>query len=345
MFIKMDAQNYGIGLDVSADVTDGIIYAEDGLSWIQVDVMAFSLPVGDQTDTFTMSYPETTLTPDYEGYETNNGVGGKTRYRLESIKNTDTLDSMIDLFVYVSKPSGVALTIKSGESLGLTEGNLEMNNAESWPGKGFWIKNIVANAGVGDCRYVKYRSGNTLYVSGVDWATLGFDTGSIQINQGDAISDPVSGATAIVDQITLTSGTWGAGDAAGMLIIKKVVGTFNDNNYIEVSATPVAVSNGNSVLGLRGYTAVNWNSLDPVEPMSDVDIGIEKPNLLQYKNPNLETISPDGVYFTDASSLAFAISLGTLASGDLHGIWRREWILDGHQTREDVNADTNYFWS
>jgi len=345
MFIKMDAQNFGIGLDVSADVTDGVIYAEDGQSWIQVDVVAASLPVGDQTDTFTMSYPETTLTPDYEGYETNNGIGGKTRYRLEAIKNADLSDTMVDLSVYISKPFGAPGTINTGESLGLTDDSIDVTDPSTWPTKGFWIKNTTVNAGAGDCRYVKYRSGDTLYALGVDWATLGFANGSVQINQGDAITDPISGATAIVDQVTLASGTWGGGDAAGTLLIKKVVGTFNDTNNIEVSATPVATSDGDSVLGLRGYTAVVWSQNDAIELMSDIDIGFDKPGALQYENPASETIVPDGVIFTDGSNLQSSVSLSNLASDKLHGVWRREWILEGHQARDGITADTNYAWS
>jgi len=342
--IEMNGANLGVGLDVSASVADEPIYASDGQAHIIVDVDAATLPTADRTDTWSIQVPERTLTPDYEGYETRSDIGGKTRYRLEAIRNSDPDLAMVDLTVFVAKPPGNASTIASG-GLSLADGSCDVADASTWPTRGFWIKNTAVNGGAGDCRYVNYRSGNTLYCLGVTWARLGFDAGSQAIQPGDAITDAVSGATAIVDQIEVTSGYWGTADAAGALLIKQVAGSFGDNHAIQVGSVTHATANGNAVLGLRGYSAVTWATGQTLEPMADVDIGANKPANEQFANPLSEAIAPEGVPFTDASGGDSVIALGNLDAGKLHGVWRREWIMDGHQSRSGIPADTRYSWS
>ncbi len=342
--IQMNGATLGIGLDVSASVTGETIFASDGQAYIVVDVNAAALPTVDRTDTWTLQIPERTLTPDYEGYETRSDVGGKTRYRLEAIRNDDPEDAMVDLTVFVAKPTGNASTIASG-GIALADASFDVADASTWPTRGFWIKNTTVNGGAGDCRYVNYRSGNTLYCLGVTWARLNFDAGSQAIQPGDAITDAVSGATAIVDQVAVTSGSWGTSDAAGTLLLKQVAGSFGDNHALQVGGITHATANGNAVLGLRDYSAVTWATGQTLEPMADVDIGANKPANEQYANPASEAIAPEGVTFTDASGGGNIIALGNLDAGKLHGVWRREWIMDGHQSRSGIPADTRYSWS
>lgn len=343
--IKMGSQNFGVGLDVSMNVNGGIIFAADGQAFIQVDVVAANLPTSDATDTWTLAYPERTLTPDFESYETKGPNGGKTRYRLECVKNEDPIDCMVDLTVYAGKPPGAGSTIAAGPSLGLAAGYFNVTDASSWPTRSFWVRNKNANYSMGDCRYVNYRSGNTLYCYGVNWAILGFDRGTSFLQQNDAISGFTSGATAVVDQIQLMSGSWGNGDAVGILLLKRVTGDFVDNEQILVGSVQMAMTVGNPMLGLRGYMAVPWNIGDQVEVMADVDIGMDEPSSNQFQNPTGETIAPDNVYFLAADDIGSAISLGNLAPGEMQGVWRREWIMDEHQSRAGVIADTRYSWS
>ena len=148
-----------------------------------------------------------------------------------------------------------------------------------------------------------------------------------------------------MDQVEVTSGGWGTSDAAGTLLLKKVVGSFGDNNNLQVSAVTVATADGNSVLGLRGYTAVNWAAGNTIELMADVDIGFDKPGALQYEDPAAETVAPPNVVFKDAATQTDAVDLGNLGPAKLHGVWRREWIMDEHQARAGINADTHYSWS
>ena len=341
LFIKMGAEDYGVGLATGGNPTNAIVFAADGQAFAQVTIITANLPGSDQTDTFTLAYPQGTMTPDYEGYETAASANGKTRYRLEVARNTDGGGGvMVGLSVGVDPPAGAATTIAGGSSLGLVAASMILTNAASWPTRGFWLKNTTVNGGAGDCRYVNYRSGNTVFCFGVDWATLAFDAGDVEFFPGDTVTDAITGATGIVDQIAVTSGDWATNDAVGNLLLKKVVGTFGNNNNLEVSAVVVAVANGASVLGLRDYVAVNWAATNAIELMADVDIGQGTPTANEFETPVSETKAPASVVFSDAD-----IDLGHVEDAALVGVWRREWILAGHQARADVDMTTFYSWT
>jgi len=248
--------------------------------------------------------------------------------------------------VYADKPDGDATTIAAGESLGTAAGSFDADDASGWPTRSFWVKNTTVNTGLGDCRYVKYRSGNTLACAAVDWATLDFTAGANEIAVGDAINGQISGATAVVEQIAVWSGSWGGGDAVGFLLLKLVDGEFDDAENIRVDTTVMAVANGASELGLRGFTATSWSAADDIEVMPDVDLGQDDPSGAygQYEDPETEQVKPSGITFVVAD-VDSTIDLGELAAGDQMGVWRREWIMDSHQSRDGIVADTRYSWT
>ena len=339
LYIRVGTDDYGVGLDVSGDVTDGYITDCSDNGWIRVDVASGSLPVADQSDTYTVAKPERTLTPDYEGYQTSPNLYGYTRYRLEVGKNEHATDSMQNLGVYSSKPLGTATTIAVG-GVTTVSGNFEATDVSDWPVRGWWMKNTTLS----DCRYINYRSGNDIYFQAVNWATLDFETGSIEIEKDDIIADETSGATAIVDQVTLTSGTWGGGDAAGTLLLKKVVSIFGTGNNIQISSVTQAVCDGDSALGLRGYTTQTWSVGNAIVPMSDVDIGSQEPTANLYANPATAYTAPDDIVFSDYDSQSDSISMGELAAGDHYGVWRREWIQSDSRARDDVDTSNEFFW-
>lgn len=65
---------------------------------------------------------------------------------------------------------------------------------------------------------------------------LKYDSGgTTEVADGDIIRGNTSSAYAIVISKTTDSGTWAGGDAAGVLRIKSVVGTFQDNETINVA--------------------------------------------------------------------------------------------------------------
>ena len=55
---------------------------------------------------------------------------------------------------------------------------------------------------------------------------LAFDSGSLEISEGDTIVGASSGKTATVTSVTISGGTIDAGDAAGYISVKNNSGTW-----------------------------------------------------------------------------------------------------------------------
>jgi hypothetical protein len=79
-----------------------------------------------------------------------------------------------------------------------------------------------------------------------DQYTLGFDSGGTdEIVSGDLIEGETSGAEGLVISVSLDSGSWAGGDAAGSLTLRRVKGMFENNEDLEVSAvTGTATADG-----------------------------------------------------------------------------------------------------
>lgn len=77
--------------------------------------------------------------------------------------------------------------------------------------------------------------------------TINFQSGgTTPIIAGNVIEGAGSGATGLVIEITVTSGSWGAGNASGYIIARRVSGTFISGENLNVGATPnLATVNGN----------------------------------------------------------------------------------------------------
>lgn len=156
--IKMDSQGYGATLDVSSDVTGEPVFLADENGYVTVDVTNASLPVGDATDTYTVTVPEDTFVPDYQGYET---TSGKDRYRLLVLKNIDTVDDMASLIVWCDKPDGADTTVATAEVVTIAAGSASLTDASTHPSASYWLYNVDLD----DLRYIQSRNGNI-----VTWA-------------------------------------------------------------------------------------------------------------------------------------------------------------------------------
>jgi len=67
-------------------------------------------------------------------------------------------------------------------------------------------------------------------MTGIVW-TLGFTSGgTYEIEVGDTIEGATGAATAYVVGVSLSSGSWAGGDAAGTLTLRRVTGTFQAEN-------------------------------------------------------------------------------------------------------------------
>jgi len=208
--IRMGSAAYGPETILTGDATNVAVYANDLSGFILVDVTFASLrPSSAYTDTFTLTFPKGNFIPNYEGYETNDGIG-RTRYHLAVLKNkaTDPLDSMAALSIWTGKPAGSNSTCSGANSPSYTATTtISVANASTWPTRGFWIRNRTRN----DLRYIDYRSGNTLYAKPVLWAVLPFKAGVTAIAPGMTVTSAGTD-NAIVDQVTVTSGSWASGN-------------------------------------------------------------------------------------------------------------------------------------
>ena len=61
---------------------------------------------------------------------------------------------------------------------------------------------------------------------------LGFDAGTSPFSAGAALAGQTSGATAVIDAVTVNGGSWEGGDAAGFISLSNVSGSFADNETI-----------------------------------------------------------------------------------------------------------------
>jgi len=340
--IRMGSGSYGPETILTGDATNVAVYNNDLSGFILVDVVFASLrPSSSYTDTFTLTFPKGNFIPNYEGYETNDGVG-RTRYHLAVLKNkaTDPLDAMAALSVWTGKPAGTNSTCSAAHTLSYTATTtISITNASTWPTRGFWIRNRTRN----DLRYIDYRSGNTLYAKPILWAVLPFKSGSTAIVPGMTITSAGTD-TAIVDQVAVTSGSWAGANATGELRIKKLVGTWALDAPIRVGGVQYAQASAAAIRGFRGATAVSWSNGDTVELASDLDIGINYPSGGFFKDPESDTIAPDGITFTLCQSLEEATIIDSLMGGESVGIWVRQNILDGTQARNDLEGDLNITW-
>lgn len=87
---------------------------------------------------------------------------------------------------------------------------------------------------------------------GISW-TLPFTSGSVAPAVGDTVTGAISGAFGYVTGVTVTSGDWPTGDAAGRFSLRRVKGVFQAENLDNGAALNVATTNGN----LSGQSAVD----------------------------------------------------------------------------------------
>lgn len=80
------------------------------------------------------------------------------------------------------------------------------------------------------------------------YSLLNFVNGSVAVTAGQTVTGATSGATGVALYAgTLSAGSYGGGDASGFLVLFRVSGTFQDGENLQVSASTVAVADGDSV--------------------------------------------------------------------------------------------------
>jgi len=113
---------------------------------------------------------------------------------------------------------------------------------------------ITATAGTAVC--------DKLPGSGLSLTHIPFDTGAKEIEIGDQLYGETSGALGTVEDIIVTSGSWGGGDAAGVIYLSGVSGTWQSENITAAKRAAPRIyfntgDNGNFAVGdvLYGSTS------------------------------------------------------------------------------------------
>ncbi|KKL70932.1 hypothetical protein LCGC14_2099980 [marine sediment metagenome] len=82
--------------------------------------------------------------------------------------------------------------------------------------------------------------------------------GTNEISVGDTITGQTNGATAIIKQVLLYSGTWAGGDAAGFFTAERddIVGTFTSEAVVSSASSSSATDDADvTVQAIHGFTS------------------------------------------------------------------------------------------
>jgi hypothetical protein len=97
--------------------------------------------------------------------------------------------------------------------------------------------------------------------------------GTYEPQVGDTVEGETDGATAIIEAVTLNSGTWAGGDADATLTLRRLSGTFINNETLEINGN----ANSATVDGtVSGQTAVETTTADLAESIDYVSGGTEE---------------------------------------------------------------------
>lgn len=122
---------------------------------------------------------------------------------------------------------------------------------------------------------------------------LDFTLGDHEISEGDTITGKVSGATAIVTDITINGGTWATANAYGTLKLRYQTGTFQ-SELIQVAAVDSATIGGDSTriypygtsVGQVVYDSAGVDIYpDPGEKILEVVLNIRMQYTTAFDNP------------------------------------------------------------
>ena len=89
---------------------------------------------------------------------------------------------------------------------------------------------------------------------------IAFNSGSTEISEGDTITGATSAATATVERVQVTGGTWGGGDAAGWLTLSGQTGTFQAENLdVGASSNVATIAGDSAVITLQPDGALDYD--------------------------------------------------------------------------------------
>lgn len=104
-------------------------------------------------------------------------------------------------------------------------------------------------------------------MTAIIWTRTYTSGGTYQILAGNTITGATSGATAYVEAVSLDTGTWAGGDAAGTLTLRRVVGTFEAEN-LNVGANSNVATIAGGLTGQRSEAVVASGLADGIKYVS-----------------------------------------------------------------------------
>jgi len=135
---------------------------------------------------------------------------------------------------------------------------------------------------------------------------LTFDSGGThEVLVGDTLTGATGGATAVVLSITLSSGTWAGGDAAGLFVLTGKSGTFQAENLNEGANANVATIAGTASSVVQTVTNVNkevacmtftWTGEGGAGEVAPMDSDIEIDGWILYAVTNPGSTAPTDDY-------------------------------------------------
>ncbi len=161
--------------------------------------------------------------------------------------------------VRVSSTDVATITTVQGVSAdGLTDATYQSLAADNYrtditlvPGSGSilgvsYYNNVVYawRNNAGGTAAVLYKSSTSGWTAVTLGKELSFNTGTALISDGNTVTGATSGATGVVARVVLQSGTYGAGTAAGRLILSSTTGTFTSSENLTVGGGIKAKAGG-----------------------------------------------------------------------------------------------------
>jgi len=242
--LSADATSYGPPLDVSSDVANGYIQAPTG-DWISVDVAASELPAEDATATLFVTPIVGSLVPpvwvEAEATE-------RVLHAYAALRHSGSESVSPKTISDTSGSAYVADTYNDGDQY------IDLYGVESLPLYDFWL---CLDESPADVRYVVRRAGSRVYLADTsEWMEVEFDGGSTEPVIGATVS--VDSATGTLEAVSLESGSWAGGDAAGIMVVSRATGLFSVGQPIVQDSVSLA-NVVDARWAIRGLTRrVSW---------------------------------------------------------------------------------------
>jgi hypothetical protein len=101
-------------------------------------------------------------------------------------------------------------------------------------------------------------------MTGIEWTLPYTSGGTYVVKAGDIITGHTSGATGLVTSVTITSGSWAAGTAAGNIKLRRLTKEFQAENLDVGTSLNVATISG-SITGETPITSTTGGYADSIE--------------------------------------------------------------------------------